>query len=144
MAQDSKVDLPVVIASGVMSYPLEADPEGEYELMSGYAISDDDDTMTVRYSGSEYAEMKVALERLPYGQEDILVSFCIYPTLYALKEPHMIAFTNAYDDDVEYLTAAHICEMGSQKRTAPLPTSFSYHKLLKKYYGAVQLAFTYF
>jgi len=141
-AQDKENTLPIWIASGVMTTRYEGDlDEQAHELVSRYDY--DDAAMTVWYEGSDLADIETALKRMPYGREDILVDFQIYPTFYALTEPRTIAFTSAYDDSVEYMTAAHLCNMGHQKREAPIPTQFSSYKLLRKYYGVVQLAYEY-
>jgi len=145
LAQDSTVTFPLTIASGVMTYEREDDLRNAHELTGadGYSL---DDSTTTWYSGSDHAEIKGALQRLSYGQADICAGFHLYPTLYALTAPRLLAFTSSNSSDVQYLTAAHICMMGSRKLPAPFPTPFSYHyyEILDKYYGPLQLVYTHF
>jgi len=145
LAQHNDVALPLTIISGAMSKPLEDDPEHAHELADTYDVfvMSRDGKATQWYHGSDLMAIESALARIPYGQEDIYVTFR-GPELYALTEPRVIAFTNAYDGAVEYATSAHACYMGSRKREAPLITSFGYYKLLGTYFGPLQFVYTYF
>jgi len=169
LTQDSSVDFPALIASGPMTELRDNDPQGAHTLVPVFvpwALKSDatavasmtfpfegtqyfaneigpEENAMVWYLGSDQAAIRATLASMPYGEADIFVGFQVYPSLFALTEPRLIAYTNSYDDTVEYLTAAHICKMGHHKREAPLPNEFSYYKTLKKYYGAaLQLAFT--
>ena len=99
---------------------------------------------TLWFYGSDRAAIRAALPNIPFGSQPLVVDFhfAFGPTLYLLRQPHPMVFTNAYDSSRQYYTSAYCWYIGSENEP-PMYPEYPISRVITRYFGGIIPVYSY-